>query len=171
MVARSLQVHKVLFILLLFLFFFFFFFFFFCCTFYNCIVPLRFLPWEIQVAFPGENQPRQSRTTQSTVHAGFFSVSKIHRTLTWATGSLTCAQMEMFATAHGGVRTPWESLYWKLTLGEKIPCRTGKPNLRRQRAEPMLYQLSYIPTRDLCNQYSRPCRVLFSLTMRQNDWN
>ena len=27
----------------------------------------------------------------------------------------------------------------------KIPCRTGESNLRRQRAGPMLYQLSYIP--------------------------
>ena len=31
-------------------------------------------------------------------------------------------------------------------LWEKIPCRTGESNLRRQRAGPMLYQLSYIPT-------------------------
>ena len=31
--------------------------------------------------------------------------------------------------------------------GRKIPCRTGESNLRRRRAGPMLYQLSYIPTR------------------------
>ena len=30
--------------------------------------------------------------------------------------------------------------------GRKIPCRTGESNLRQQRAGPMLYQLSYIPT-------------------------
>ena len=30
-------------------------------TFYNCIVPMGFLAWEIQVAFPGESQLRQSR--------------------------------------------------------------------------------------------------------------
>ena len=29
---------------------------------------------------------------------------------------------------------------------KKIPCRTGESNLRRRRAGPMLYQLSYIPT-------------------------
>ena len=40
-----------------------------------------------------------------TVHAGCFSVSIIHRTLTWTTGSFTCAQMLMHAIAHGGVRT------------------------------------------------------------------
>ena len=31
--------------------------------------------------FPWESQLRQSRATQPTVHAGCFSVSKIHRTL------------------------------------------------------------------------------------------
>ena len=54
---------------------------------------MEFLPWEIRVAFPGESQLRQSRATQPTVHAGCYSVSIIHRTLTWTTGSLTCAQM------------------------------------------------------------------------------
>ena len=37
-------------------------------TFYNCIVPMEFLPWEIQVAFPGESQLRQS--CDSTYGAG-----------------------------------------------------------------------------------------------------
>ena len=72
----------------------------------NCIVPMGFLPWEIRVAFPGESQQRQSRTTQPKVHAGCFSVSIIHRTLTWTTGSLTYAQLLMHAIAHEGVRTP-----------------------------------------------------------------
>ena len=40
-----------------------------------------------------ESQLRQSRATQPTVYAGCYSVSVIHRTLTWTTGSLTCAQM------------------------------------------------------------------------------
>ena len=31
-----------------------------------------------------------------------------------------------------------------------MPCRTGKSNLRRQRAGPMLYQLSYIPALFCC---------------------
>ena len=72
----------------------------------NCIVPLGFLPWEIRVAFPGENQLRQTRATQPRVHVGCFGVSIIHRTLTWPTGSLTCTQMLMHAIAHDGLRTP-----------------------------------------------------------------
>ena len=42
-----------------------------------------------------------SCTTQPTVHSGCFSVPIIHRTLTWTTGSLTCAQMLMQAITHG----------------------------------------------------------------------
>ena len=76
------------------------------CHHYNsCIVPVGFLPWEIRVAFPGESQLRQSHTTKPSVHAGCFSVSIFHRTLTRTTGSLTCAQMLMHAIAHGDVRT------------------------------------------------------------------
>ena len=52
-----------------------------CCCFYNCIVPLGFLPRKIRVAFSRESHLRQSRATQSMVHAGCFSVSIIHRTL------------------------------------------------------------------------------------------
>ena len=47
---------------------------------------MEFLPWEILVDFPGESQLQQSRATQSTVHAECFSVSIIHRTLTWNAG-------------------------------------------------------------------------------------
>ena len=67
---------------------------------------MGFLPQEIRIAFPGESQLRQSRATQPRVHAGCFSVSVIHRILTWTTGSLTCAQMEMQAIARGDVQTP-----------------------------------------------------------------
>ena len=72
--------------------------------FYKCIVPMEFLPREVRVYFPGVSQLRQSRATQSTVHAGCFSVSIIYRTLIWTTGSLTCAQTLMHATVFGGVR-------------------------------------------------------------------
>ena len=68
--------------------------------------------------FPRESQLQQSRATQPTVHAGCFTVSIIHQTVTWTTGPLTCAQMSMHVIAHGGctdtckrVRTeswPWE---------------------------------------------------------------
>ena len=107
-------------------------------TIYNCIVPVGFLPWEIRVAFPGESQLRQSRSTQPTVHAGCFSVSIIHRTLTWTTGSLTCAQVLMHAFAHGGVRTHVRESALKLDSGRSNPCRTGESNLRQRRDGPML---------------------------------
>ena len=94
-------------------------FFFFTFSFHNCIVPVGFSPWEIRVAFPGESQLQQSCTTRPTVHTGCFSVSIIHWTLTWTTGSLMCAQTLMHMIARGGIRTPWESLHWKFTLGEK----------------------------------------------------
>ena len=42
----------------------------------------------------------------------------------------TYGACRVFSIAHGGVRTPWESLHWKLTLGEKSLCRTGESNLR-----------------------------------------
>ena len=51
---------------------------------------MGFFPWEDQVAFPEESH---AVTTQPTVHAGCFSVSIIHQTLTWTTGSLMFAQM------------------------------------------------------------------------------
>ena len=68
---------------------------------------------------PHHHHHHQSRATQPTVHAGCFSVSVIHRTLTWTTGSLKCTQMLMHAIAHGGVRTPLESVQWKWSLGER----------------------------------------------------
>ena len=106
--------------------------------FYNCIVPMGSLPWEIRVAFPGESQLEQSRATQPTVHAGCFTVSIIHRTLTWTTGSLTCAQMLMHAIAHGCVRTRVRESALKVDSGRKVPCRTGESKLRQRRAGPML---------------------------------
>ena len=52
----------------------------------------------------------------------------------------------MHVIAHVGVRTHVRESALKVDSGRKIPCRTGISNLRRQRAGPMLYQLSYIPT-------------------------
>ena len=106
---------------------------------------MGFLPWEIQVAFPRERQLQQCRPTQPSVHAECFSVSIIHRTLTWATGSLTCAQMLMHAIAHGGVRTHVKESALKVDSGRKLSCHIKEMNLRQQRAGPTLYQLSYIP--------------------------
>ena len=110
---------------------------------------MEFLPWVIRVAFLGESQLRQSRATQPTVHAGCFCVSIIHRTLTWTSRSLTCAQMLMHATAHGGVRTHVRESALKVDSGRKISCRNGESNLRQRRAGSMFYQLNYIPTHAL----------------------
>ena len=90
------------------------------------------------------SQLRQSRATQPRVQAGCFSVSIIHRTLTWTTGSLTCAPLLMHAIAHRGVRTRVRASALKVDSGRKIPCRTGESKLRQRRAGPTLYQLSYI---------------------------
>ena len=46
---------------------------FFNFTFYHCIVPVGFLLWEIQVAFPRKSQPPKSCATQPTAHAGCLS--------------------------------------------------------------------------------------------------
>ena len=41
------------------------------------------------------------------VHAGYFRVSKIHRTLTWTTGSLTCVCYYSYASIYTrGLGTP-----------------------------------------------------------------
>ena len=106
--------------------------------FYKCIVPLEFLPWEIRVVFPGESQLRQSRATQPMQYAGCYSVSKIHQTLTWTTGSLTCAQMLMHATAHKGLWTHVRESALKVDSGRKIPCCTAESNLHQQHDGQML---------------------------------
>ena len=73
-----------------------------------CLIFQRYCPNGISPMGKSGCRPqlRQNCATQPTVHAGSFSVSIIHRTLTWTTRSLTCAQMLIHAIAHGGVRTP-----------------------------------------------------------------
>ena len=96
---------------------------------------------------PEESQLQQSCATQPTAYAGCFSVSIIHRTLTWTTGSLTCAQMLMHAIAHKGVyglRKRESAL--KVDSGRKLPAAPGNRTCRQRRAGPTLHQLSYIPT-------------------------
>ena len=96
--------------------------------FFICIVSMGFLSWEIQAAFPGESQLQQSCITQPPVHAGCFSVSIIHRTLTWTTGPLTCVQMLLHAIAHWvvwtHVRECTESWLWEKN---PLPHREVKP--------------------------------------------
>ena len=99
---------------------------------------MGFLPWEIWVVSPEESQLQQSHATKPTVHAGCFSVSTIHRTLTWTIGSLTRAQMLMHAYAHRGVRTHVRESALKAESRRPIPCCTGELNLRQQRDGLML---------------------------------
>ena len=54
--------------------------------------------------------------------------------------------VKMHAIAHGECTDTVEESTLKVDSGRKIPCRTGESNLRRRRAGPTLYQLSYIPT-------------------------
>ena len=61
----------------------------------------------------------------TTVHAGYFSVSIIHQTLTWTTGSLMCAQILMHANAHRGVWTHLRKSALKVDSHRKIPCALG----------------------------------------------
>ena len=118
---------------------------FFLFWFYNCIVPMGFLPRETPRVSPGKASCN-SHATPPTVHAGHFSVSIIHQTLTWTTGSLTCPHMLMHTIARRVVWTPKESLHWKLTLGEKSLAAPEELNLSPCHAGPVLYQLIYIPT-------------------------
>ena len=104
--------------------------------FYNCIVPMGFFPWEIQVAFPRE----------PTVHAGCFSVSIIHQTLTWITGSLMCAQMLMNAIAHRGVQTHVRESALKVDSGRKFHAAPGNRTCINSMMVQCSNQLSYIPT-------------------------
>ena len=96
---------------------------------------MGFLPWDIQVAFPGESQQRQSRATQLRVHVECFSVSIIHRTLPWTTGSLTSAQMRLHTGVYGHRKR--ESAL-KVDFGRKIPRRNWESNPRRRRTGLML---------------------------------
>ena len=51
--------------------------------------------------FPLSDHNHQVNYFVAIVRAGYVRVAIIHRTLTWTTGSLTCAQMLMHAIAHG----------------------------------------------------------------------
>ena len=52
--------------------------------------------------FPLSDHNHQVNYFVAIVRAGYVRVAIIHRTLTWTTGSLTCAQMLMRVIAHGG---------------------------------------------------------------------
>ena len=98
--------------------------------------------------FPGKASCDRVTLPQPAVHAGCFSVSIIHRTLTWTTGSLKCAQMLIHTVAHV-VYTHRKRVCTESWLWERNPLPQGKSNLSQRRAGPTLYQLSYIPTHSI----------------------
>ena len=80
------------------------------------------------------------------VRAGYVCVAIIHRTLAWTTRSLSCAQMLMHAIVHGDVRTPKESLHWKLSFGRKSLVAPGNQTFVSGVTVRCSNQLSYIPS-------------------------
>ena len=90
-----------------------------------------------------------SRATQPRVHAGCFSVSIIHQTMTWTTGSLALAQMLMRAVAHVGCghckRVCAGSWLSEKNSLAALGNRTCLSDTLVQH-----YQLSYIPTQSTC---------------------
>ena len=100
--------------------------------------------WKFGLLSPGKASC-DSLATQPTVHAECFSVSIIHRTLAWTTGSLLGSQMLMHAAATWGCMDTVREFALKVDSMRKIPCSTGKWNLFQRCADPTLYQLSYIP--------------------------
>ena len=90
--------------------------------------------------FPQGKPAAQSCATQPTVHAWCFSVSRIHHTLIWTTGSLTCAQMLMHEIAHRGIWTNIRESALKVDCGGKIPCHTTELSLHQWHDSLMLYQ-------------------------------
>ena len=82
---------------------------------------------------PRESHLQQGRTTQLTVHTGCFSVSIIHRTLIWTTGSLKCAQIPVHEIAHRGVQTHLRESALKVDSGRKISRHSGESNLCERR--------------------------------------
>ena len=96
--------------------------------------------------FPGKASCDRVALPSLLCMLGDFSVSIIHRTLTWTTGSFTCAQMLISIRLHtGGVRTHVRESALKTDCGRKIPFRTGESNRRQRRAGPMLYQWATSP--------------------------
>ena len=113
---------------------------------------------------PGESQLRQSRATQTTVHAGCFSVSIIHRTLAWTTGFLTCAQMLMHAIAHGGCTDTVKESALKVDSGRKniLPHRGIEPASAACRSDALATELHPHPHAGVGTKTAkRPAKVGF----------
>ena len=134
-------------------------------TFYKCIVPMGFLPWEIRGTFIGESQLRQRRATQPTVQAGCLSFFRNPPNSNMGYGIFNMLSDVNACDCNRGLTDTVRESALKVDSGRKIPRRTGESNLRRRRADPILYQLSYIPT-----PLSRNC-IFFSLSTYDSGQN
>ena len=70
--------------------------------------------------------------------AGYVCGATIHRTLTWTTGSLLCAQMLMQCDCAWGCADTERESELKVDSWKKISCRTGESKQRQRRDGPML---------------------------------
>ena len=127
-------------------------------TFYNCIVPMEFLQWEIWVAFPRESQLWQSCAPQPTMHAGCVSIfynpwnSDVYYRIFNVHADVNARKLLTGVYGHHK-RVCSEKWLW-----EKNPfCCTKDSNLRQRHASPMLHQLSYIPTPGARTNKMTPC--------------
>ena len=109
-------------------------------TFYNCIVSVGFLPWEIRDAFRSKGKASCDRIALPNRRCMLecFCVSITHYRI-----FNVCTDVNVWDCTRGCTDTVKESAL-KVDSGRKIPCPTGESNLRHQRAGPTLYQLSYI---------------------------
>ena len=102
-----------------------------------------FPPMFLQLYCPIWESSCDSHTTQPPVHAGCFSVSIIHQTLTWTTGSLACIQIVMHACNCTQARGVWTHV-WVCTeswLWEKnaLPHRGIKPTSAGWRSDALTH--------------------------------
>ena len=118
---------------------------------YKRIVPLGFLPWKIRIAYPRENQLRQTRATQPTVHAGCFSVAIIHRTLDMDyrifcvrtyVNACHCTQVCTDTVRESALKVDWERnpLPYRGIAPASAACRSGA--LPTQPTSPLAYHIA-----------------------------
>ena len=101
---------------------------------------------------------RKSSATHSYQSVQYFRVSKEWCLAASVRDFVTCAQMLMHATAHGGCEDIVRESALEADSGRKIPFRTGDSNPRQYRAwllRRTLYPLSYPGP---CNSTASVCR-------------
>ena len=126
-------------------------FFFFIYLYLNrCIVPLRFLPWEIRVTVPVESQLRQNLATQPKMHARCFTCFNIppNSDMDYRVFNVH-TDVNAYDCTRGYTDTVRESEL-KVDSGRKILCCSRESNLHQWRAGPTLYHLSYISVQCYC---------------------